>query len=183
MAGSHRPMPRNRRNSRTITNARIETGTTPMRENRTVLALTGAFVIALILLGMAVGLAGGESARRGYLLHAIYDQADGLAVGAPVYLAGVQVGAVERMSLDPQRFKAHVALRIGDTVDVPEESAAMILSDGVLGGKFVKIEPGSGEDMMAKGDEFELVQDAVIVESLLERIVKSAAARRTGSDR
>ena len=155
-----------------------------MRENRTVLALTGALAIALILLGMVFGLAAGDGARRGYLLHATYDQADGLAVGAPVYLAGVRVGAVERMSLDPQRLRARVALRIDETVGVPEESAAMIVSDGVLGGKSVKIEPGSGEDMMARGSEFELVQDAVIVESLLERIVEAAAAaRRTGAGR
>ena len=155
-----------------------------MRENRTVLALTGALAIALVLLGMAFGLAAGDGARGGYLLHATYDQADGLAAGAPVYLAGVHVGTVERMRLDPQRFKAQVALRIDEGVGVPEESAAMIVSDGVLGGKFVKIEPGSGEDTMEKGSEFELVQDAVIVESLLERIVRSAAAaRRTGSDR
>ncbi|MCY3829410.1 MAG: MlaD family protein [Rhodospirillaceae bacterium] len=154
-----------------------------MRENRTVLALTGAFAIALVLLGMVFGLAAGDGARRGYLLHATYDQADGLAVGAPVFLAGVRVGAVERMSLDPRRLRARVALRIDEAVGVPEESAAMIVSDGVLGGKSVKIEPGSGEDMMAKGSEFELVQDAVIVESLLERIVEAAAARRTGAGR
>ncbi|MCY4394324.1 MAG: MlaD family protein [Rhodospirillaceae bacterium] len=149
-----------------------------MRENRTVLALTGAFAIALILAGMAYGLSRGGGGRDGYLLYATYDQADGLAAGAPVYLAGVHVGAVERLRLDPQRFKAQVALRIDEGVGVPEESAAMIVSDGVLGGKFVKIEPGSGEDMMAKGSEFELVQDAVIVESLLERIVQAAAAAR-----
>lgn len=155
-----------------------------MRENRTVLALTGAFAIALVLLGMVFGLAAGDGARRGYLLHATYDQADGLAVGAPVFLAGIRVGSVERMSLDPQRFKARVALRIDEAVGVPEESAAMIVSDGVLGGKSVKIEPGSGDEMMAKGGAFELVQDAVIVESLLERIVAAAAAaRRTGPDR
>ena len=155
-----------------------------MRENRTVLALTGALAIALILLGMVFGLAAGEGGSRGYLLHATYDQADGLAAGAPVYLAGVRVGSVERMSLDPQRFRARVAFRIDDAVGVPEESAAMIVSDGVLGGKFVKIEPGTGEDMMAKGSEFELVQDAVIVENLLERIVgAAAAARRTGAGR
>ncbi|MXW92260.1 MAG: MCE family protein [Rhodospirillaceae bacterium] len=154
-----------------------------MRENRTVLALTGALAIALILLGMVFGLAAGDGARRGYLLHATYDQADGLAVGAPVYLAGVRVGVVERMSLDPRRLRARVALRIDEAVGVPEESAAMIVSDGVLGGKSVKIEPGSGENMMAKGSEFELVQDAVIVESLLERIVEAAAARRTGAGR
>ena len=154
-----------------------------MRENRTVLALTGAFAIALVLLGMVFGLAGSGAAKPGYLLHATYDQADGLAVGAPVYLAGVRVGSVERMILDPRRFKARVALRIDEAIGVPEESAAMIVSDGVLGGKFVKIEPGSGEDTMARGDEFELVQDAVIVESLLERIVRSADARRAGAGR
>ena len=82
------------------------------------------------------------------------------------------------MSLDSQQFKARVAFRIDNAVAIPEESAAMIVSDGVLGGKFVKIEPGSGDDIMAKGSEFELVQDAIIVESLLERIVQSAAAAR-----
>ena len=149
-----------------------------MKENRTVHALTGGVTVVLILLAMAFGLSGGEAARRGYLLHATYDQADGLGVGAPVYLAGVRVGAVERMSLDSQHFKARVAFRIDNAVAIPEESAAMIVSDGVLGGKFVKIEPGSGDDIMAKGSEFELVQDAIIVESLLERIVQSAAAAR-----
>ena len=149
-----------------------------MKENRTVHALTGGASIALILLGMAFGLSGGGAARHGYLLHATYDQADGLGVGAPVYLAGVRVGAVERMSFDSQQFKARVAFRIDNAVAIPEESAAMIVSDGVLGGKFVKIEPGSGDDIMAKGSEFELVQDAIIVESLLERIVQSAAAAR-----
>ena len=154
-----------------------------MRENRTVLALIGALAIAAILSGMIFGLSGGEGARRGYLLHATYDQADGLTVGAPVTLAGVRVGAVERMTLDLQRFKARVALRIEEAVPLPEESAALIVSDGVLGGKFVRVEPGSGDEMMAKGSEFELVQDAVIVESLLERIVRAAAARRPGPAR
>ena len=149
-----------------------------MRANRTVHALTGAVVIGLIVLGMAVGVGTREARRGGYLLFANYEQADGLSVGSPVYLAGVKVGAVEHMTLNPKTLKPRVALRVADHVRVPEESAAMIMSDGVLGGKYVKIEPGSGDAMMAKGSDFDLVQDSVIVETLLERIVRSAEAAR-----
>ncbi len=152
-----------------------------MRENRTLHALTGALAIALILFGMAVGLSGGEAARPGYLIHASFQQADGLEAGAPVHLAGVKIGTVERMTLDPANFRARVALRIDPAIAIPEESAALIVSDGVLGGKRIKIEPGSGDDTMANGSEFDLVQDAVIVEDLLQRIVQAAAAaRRSG---
>jgi len=54
----------------------------------------------------------------------------------------------------------------------------MIMSDGILGAKFIKIEPGLGNQMMPEGSDFELVQDSIIIEVLLERIVQSAEAAR-----
>lgn len=152
-----------------------------MKENQTLYALTGALAVGLIAIGMALGLGGSEDNRAGYLLYATFEQADGLSAGSPVYLAGVKVGAVEKMTLNAKTLKPRVAVRIREKTRIPEESAAMIMSDGVLGGKYIKIEPGSGDEMMSKGSTFELVQDSIIVEDLLERIVEGAEAARKGT--
>lgn len=154
-----------------------------MRDRPLVFALTGAVTIALVALGMYLSARGGGGDTAGYLLKATYDQADGVSAGSPVYLAGVRVGVVERMTLNSRTLKPTVTMRIRDHIAIPEESAAMIMSDGVLGEKYIKIEPGSGDETMAKGSEFDLVQDAVIVEELLQRIVQSAEALRKSSAR
>jgi phospholipid/cholesterol/gamma-HCH transport system substrate-binding protein len=142
--------------------------------------VVGAVVCAVILLLVAGGMAGGlAAARSGYTLTAKYDQADGLAVGNPVLLAGVEVGKVSAMRLDPKTLKPIVSMRFTSPVKIPRDSAAMILSDGVLGGKFIKIEPGVEDEYFKPGDRFEFIQDSVIVENLLEKIV-SAADKRLG---
>ena len=154
-----------------------------MKERPTLLAVIGGLVIALIAVGMILGARGGAAEKPGYTLIAKFEHADGLSVGSPVYLAGVKVGAVEKMWLEATTLKPMVRIRIAEQIGIPEESAAMIMSDGVLGDKFIKIEPGSGDDMMPKGSEFELVQDAIIVEDLLQRIVLSAEAARKPAGR
>lgn len=141
----------------------------------------GAVVCGVIALLIAGGVSGGfAAASSGYTLTARYDQADGLAVGNGVHLAGVEVGKVSAMRLDPSSLRPVVEFRFADHVKIPRDSAAMILSDGVLGGKFVKIEPGVETESMKPGDRFEYVQDSVIVEELLEKIVNAADRRITG---
>lgn len=143
--------------------------------------VVGAVVCGLIALLIAGGASGGfAAASSGYTLTARYDQADGLAVGNAVYLAGVEVGKVSAMRLNPKTLKPIVQFRFESSVRIPRDSAAMILSDGVLGGKFVKIEPGVETEYLKPGDAFEFVQDSVIVEELLEKIVNAADRRITG---
>ena len=143
--------------------------------------VVGAVVCGVIALLIATGASGGfAAARSGYTLTAHFDQADGLAVGNAVHLAGVQVGKVSAMRIDPKTLKPSVEFRFEDTVKIPRDSAAMILSDGVLGGKFVKIEPGVETDYLKSGERFEFVQDSVIVEELLEKIVNAADRRISG---
>lgn len=144
--------------------------------------VVGAVVCALIVLLVAGGMAGGlAAASSGYTLTAKYDQADGLAVGNAVQLAGVEVGKVSAMRLEPKTLKPIVSFRFTSDVKIPRDSAAMILSDGVLGGKFVKIEPGVETTYFKDGDRFEFVQDSVIVENLLEKIVDAADKRLAGN--
>jgi phospholipid/cholesterol/gamma-HCH transport system substrate-binding protein len=143
--------------------------------------VVGAVVCGVIVLLIVGGVSGGFAATRaGYVVTARFDQADGLAVGNPVYLAGVQVGKVSAMRLDPKTLQPIVDMRIDDGIEIPIDSAAMILSDGVLGGKFIKIEPGIETSYLKPGGRFDYVQDSVIVEELLQQIVNSAEKRLGG---
>ena len=150
---------------------------------------TTGFVLAGAAFWVALGLAayyafssGGLATRGDYRLSATFDQVDGLSVGSPVYLAGIKIGEVTRLTLSDKTYRPTVRFGIRAGVKLPADSGALIMSDGLLGGKFVRIEPGSDETYMKPGDSFQFVQDAVIVEQILERIVVSAEARRKAAE-
>jgi phospholipid/cholesterol/gamma-HCH transport system substrate-binding protein len=139
-----------------------------------------AGLVALGLIGGALALAakGGRGGDAGLVVAARFGQVDGLAVGSPVFLAGVKVGAVSALALDPATLKPTVTMTLRRGTAIPVDSGALVVSDGVLGGKYVKIEPGSEAAIMKDGARFAVVQDAVVVEQLLDKIVAAAEARR-----
>ncbi len=142
--------------------------------------------VALLVAALALWLvsAGGKAAQEsnGYVLTARFDQVDGLTTGAPVYVAGIQVGSVLKIELAPGTLKPLVTMSIRRGLAIPTDSAALVMSDGVLGGKFVRIEAGSETEAMKPGDRFPTVQDSVIVEQILQKIVLGAEARRRGEE-
>ena len=116
------------------------------------------------------------------MLTARFDQIDGLTTGSPVFMAGIQVGAVVKIDLAPGTLKPVVTLSVRRGLVVPADSAALVMSDGVLGGKFLRIEAGAETEAMKPGDRFTTVQDSVIVEQILQKIVQGAEARRRGDE-
>jgi phospholipid/cholesterol/gamma-HCH transport system substrate-binding protein len=149
-----------------------------MRRAALEIVVGGALFVALGVALVAASAGGRGAAAGGYELGARFTQVDGLVVGSAVQLAGVKVGAVARIGIDPSALRPLVTLRIRRGVAIPADSAAMILSDGVLGEKFIRIEPGSENRAMAPGASFDTVQDAIVIEQLLEKIVRGAEARR-----
>lgn len=143
--------------------------------------IVGAVVVAALAVFLVYAFATGKSARAGYVLNARYEQVDGLSIGSPVLLAGVKVGEVTAMRLDPPTRKPIVGLLLDRNVKLPKDTAAMVMSDGVLGGKFVKLVPGADDEFLKAGEQFQYVQDALIVEELLDMIVRRAEARRAGT--
>ena len=107
-----------------------------------------------------------------------YNRVDGISVGAKVLLAGIPVGQVTRQEFDAKNQQAVLTFLIQDGIKLPNDTVAMIVSDGLMGGKFIKLEPGGEIDLLQPGDVFTYVQDAVLVESVLEKIVLRAEARR-----
>ena len=93
-------------------------------------------------------------------------------------LAGIPVGQVAGYAYDPEGQRAIVTFTIQDDIKIPLDSVALIVSDGLLGAKYIKIQPGGELDMMQSGDEFEYVQDAIAFEEILEKVILNAEHQR-----
>lgn len=141
--------------------------------------LVGLLVVvagALVLVFSSRG--GVEASTEGYELHAIYQNIDGVSVGTDVLLAGIKIGKVTNLKHIADGHRAEMSMRIRSDIELPIDSIALVVSSGMLGGKYIKLEPGGETDVFGPGDYFEYVQGAVIFEELLQKIVTDAESRR-----
>jgi phospholipid/cholesterol/gamma-HCH transport system substrate-binding protein len=134
-------------------------------------------IVLLVAVGFIVfafkssGLSGGGS---GYEVTAEFDDATGLNPGTDVRMAGVKIGTVVSQRLDPKTFFAKVTLSIDNSIELPSDTSARIVPEGLLGGNFVELEPGGDTETIAPGGEVEFTQGAVNVVDLLGRFVFSS---------
>lgn len=131
-----------------------------------VLAIAGAFLI------YALGVGGAGRASGGYALTARFDQVGGLAPGASVRVAGVKVGTVSAVTLDPKTYLAIARLELDPAVKLPSDSTAKIGSDGLLGGAHVAIAPGGAADDLKANDEIANTQGAVDLFGLIGQVMR-----------
>jgi phospholipid/cholesterol/gamma-HCH transport system substrate-binding protein len=135
--------------------------------------LTGAAVLA-VAIGFAVYAAQGAGLTGDagtYPLTASFRSVEGITVGSDVRLAGVKVGTITDLTLNPQTFFADASLSIREDVLLPTDSAILISSEGLLGGNFVEILPGGALENLEPGAEIEDTQGAVSLISLLLKFV------------
>ncbi len=139
-----------------------------MSENRTEI-LTGAAVLAAAIGFLAWAGQGTDFATGGdlYPLRASFRSAEGITVGTDVRLAGVKIGTVTELELNPQTFFADTTIMLREDVVLPEDSVIMVASEGLLGGAFIELIPGGSLDNLAAGDEILDTQSAVSVLSLM----------------
>lgn len=146
--------------------------------------LVGAAVLAVAAgflwwstggLGSGIGGAGQGS----YPLVAAFPNVDGVEKGTEVRLAGVRVGRVADVRLNPGTYYAEAELQVPANIALPTDSAALIQSDGLLGGAYIELQPGGADEMLKPGDEIEDVQGAV---SLLTLMMKFVDAQASGRD-
>jgi phospholipid/cholesterol/gamma-HCH transport system substrate-binding protein len=145
-----------------------------MRRRNIAEVLTGAVVllVAAGFLGYAVAHSG-RSASSGYPLQAKFDHIDGLGVGADVRVAGVKVGSVTEELIDPQSFLAVVTLTVRNDIKLPKDSAAIITSESLLGGKYLSLQPGGDETILQPGQTITITQSSVSIEELLGKFIFS----------
>jgi phospholipid/cholesterol/gamma-HCH transport system substrate-binding protein len=132
--------------------------------------LVGAAVIALALgfFFYASKTAGvGGSVTGGYTVIAEFDNAEGINVGTDVRLAGIKIGTVTAQSLNAENYMARVEMTLDPKVSLSDDTAAKVTSEGLLGGKFIAMEPGGSETKLAEGSMMTLTQGAVDIWSLI----------------
>lgn len=112
-----------------------------------------------------------------YTVYATYNRTDGLEIGDKVRMAGIDVGYVADNVLDDD-FRATLTLKIRKGIQIPDDSSAAIVSSGIMGNKYIEIEPGGSEDFIADEGEFSYTQDAIILEELIDRIISLGKAKR-----
>jgi phospholipid/cholesterol/gamma-HCH transport system substrate-binding protein len=143
------------------------------QDNTITEVLVGAAVLAVAVgfFFYAAGSAGSGPQGGTYELTASFRSAEGIAVGSEVRLAGVRVGTVTGMTLDPATFRAETTFTLRDDITLPDDSAIAISSEGLLGGNFVEIIPGGSPFNYAPGDSVVDTQGAVSLVTLLMRFV------------
>lgn len=129
-----------------------------------VLAVAGGFLVFAANTA-EVGISGG------YPLAAEFRAAEGLSPGSDVRLSGVKIGSVTSLDLNPANYFAVVGMSIDSEVMVPEDSIAKIVSDGLLGGNFVAIDPGASEFMLEPGAAFVHTQGSVNLIDLVSKAI------------
>jgi len=109
----------------------------------------------------------------GYEITAAFSKIDGLETGSPVRISGVKIGQVIDFSLDEKNYRAIVRMNIKNGIKIPTDTAAVIASDGLLGNKFMSLEPGSDEEFIETGGQIEFTQSTPGLEQLLGQVIFS----------
>ncbi|MEO5373866.1 MAG: MlaD family protein [Alphaproteobacteria bacterium] len=115
--------------------------------------------------------------ENGYDVTAVFNRTDGLSVGSDVRLAGMSVGKVSHAVLS-QDYRSQLTLHVRGDVRLPSDTAALIHSDGLLGAKYVELEPGGAEETLKPSSQIRFTQDSIVVEDLLTKIVAEARSKR-----
>jgi phospholipid/cholesterol/gamma-HCH transport system substrate-binding protein len=145
-----------------------------MRANYKVELTSGIFLLmgiaALLWLATEATDYGMQVGDDTYKVTARFSNIADLKDRAPVKIGGVTVGLVEGISLDPVEFNAIVVMKIDRRFsDIPTDSSASILTSGVLGDRYIGLEPGGALEPLNDGDEIFITQSAVVLETLISK--------------
>jgi phospholipid/cholesterol/gamma-HCH transport system substrate-binding protein len=138
--------------------------------------------VVLVVCGFFVILAYSSSrwhTTEGYDVFAKFDRIDGIVRGSDVRLSGVKVGTIKDIQLDPNTYLAVVHIGLAPNVSLPTDSAAEIVSDGLLGGKYMALVPGGDDSLIPVGGEIMHTQSAVSLESLIGKFMFSADEKKS----
>ncbi|HVF36118.1 MAG TPA: outer membrane lipid asymmetry maintenance protein MlaD [Candidatus Saccharimonadia bacterium] len=135
---------------------------------------------AFILMGFACALAlafastdargrvGGET----YAVTARFSNLGELKLRAPVKVAGVKIGEVSGIRLDPERYDAIVTMQVARAAgELPVDSSASIYTSGLLGERYVGVSPGGDPETLGDGDEIVMTQSAIVLEQLIGKFM------------
>ncbi len=132
-----------------------------------IFVLLGIAAVAYLAIKLgASSLAGGDT----YLVETRFTNAGGLHGGSSVQVAGVSVGRVEEVRIDPADYSAIATLRLSGRLRLPTDSMASIKTAGLIGDKYVALSPGADETYLAPGTRITMTESSVDLESLIGKM-------------
>jgi len=143
-----------------------------MRANYKVELASGIFLLlgiaALVWLATRATDYGQDIGKETYTISARFTNVGDLRDRAPVKIGGVTVGMVESISLDPVSFEAVVQMTLASRFnEIPSDTGASVLTSGVLGDRYIGLDPGGAPDMLEEGDEIFITQSALVLEQII----------------
>lgn len=116
------------------------------------------------------------AAVRGYEVTAKFDRVDGIRQGTDVRMSGIKVGTVLAEKLEPDTYFAVLTLSIDPNVKLPLDSSAKVVTDGLLGNKYIALTPGAEDKLIPQGGEITHTQSAINLEDLVSRYIFSSSS-------
>jgi phospholipid/cholesterol/gamma-HCH transport system substrate-binding protein len=154
-----------------------------MRANYKVEFASGIFlllgIVAMIWLATRATDYGQEIGKETYVISARFANVGDLRDRAPVKIGGVTVGMVESIELDPVTFEAIVKMKVSTRFDeIPSDTGASVFTSGVLGDRYIGLEPGGAPDMLVDGDELFITQSALVLEQVIGKYLFNAGSEK-----
>jgi phospholipid/cholesterol/gamma-HCH transport system substrate-binding protein len=156
------------------------------RHNPAELAVGAAvLLVAAGFLAFALTNTGRLKGGGGTTLHADFDHVDGISTGSDVRIAGVKVGSVVGLALDPKTYLAAVTFTVQSDIPLTTDSSATVATDGLLGSKYIAVATGGADEKLRDGGTITITQGSVNLEALLGKYifpsVGSGGAAKTGA--
>jgi phospholipid/cholesterol/gamma-HCH transport system substrate-binding protein len=143
--------------------------------------LLGAVVLLVALVFLVYAYTTSDVADPGgYRLFASFSSITGIQPGSDVQISGIKVGEVVQTRLNEQTYEAVVELSVESGVELPTDSSARIVSEGLLGSRYVELQPGAEMEMLEPGGEITFTQSAINLEDLIGRFVFSGEGEGQG---
>ena len=134
-------------------------------------------VSAIFILTFRVASLKSGDPDKSYRVTASFENIGGLKNGAAVTLAGVRIGRVQNIVIDPVNFEAKATLAIDKQYNnIPKDTGAGILTAGLLGEQYIGLNPGGDEEILKEGDAILFTQWALVLENLIGQFLVSKAS-------
>ena len=132
---------------------------------------------AIFIMTFRVASVSGAGQGQAYEVSADFENIGGLKPGAAVTMAGVRIGRVRDIVIDPATFEAVVTMRIENSyANIPKDSNASIFTAGLLGEQYIGLSPGGEDAVLADGDKIKFTQSALVLENLIGQFVAGMAS-------
>ena len=114
---------------------------------------------------------------EGYFLNAYFQNIEGVAEGNDVKLSGIKIGYIDNVTLENGTYFAVARIKIKKGIDIPSDSRAIVSTSGLLGGKYIRINPGSADDNLKENGKFKFTQSSINIEDLISKLMYSLTSK------